>query len=657
MTVMISRLFHALLKLPRGGKRGVMMAADVCLLALVMWAAFALRMGEILPRQLVDHWWLLVVVPVLTLPIFACVRLYRAVVRYMGPQAVIAVTYGVSLSTLLFIAIIVVGGFTAVPRTAVVIYWLLGLLVIGGSRLLVRAAFHAVLKRRAEREPVAIYGAGAAGVQLVASLKTTRNHEPVVFIDDDPALHGTVVNGVPVHGPDALEGLVRSEGIQHVLLAIPSAPRTRRRQVVQSLEALPVHVRTIPGMTDIVSGAARLQDIREVDIEDLLGRDSVAPDAQLVERCIRGRVVMVTGAGGSIGSELCRQIMLAGPRTLLLFEQSEFALYRVAQELKALAAARGIECRVESLLGSVVHQRRLERIMAGFGVETVYHAAAYKHVPIVEENVLEGVQNNIFGTCHAALAAERAGVRWFVLVSTDKAVRPTNVMGATKRFAELVLQGLAARAEHTCYAMVRFGNVLGSSGSVVPLFRRQIQDGGPVTVTHQEVTRYFMTIPEAASLVIQAGAMAEGGEVFVLDMGEPVRIADLAEQMIRLSGYTVADDDNPDGDIRIEFTGLRPGEKLYEELLLGENVSGTAHPMIMRASEASISWAELEARLERFDAACRAHDSDAAREVLRECVDGYEATSHSSDLLTVHAPHVVGSNVPLLGDAKASRRH
>lgn len=648
MAGMISRLFHALLKLPRGGKRAVMMAADVVLLGLVMWAAFSLRLGELVPQQLVDHWWLAVVVPVLTIPIFAFVRLYRAVVRYMGPQAVLAVAYGVSLSTLLFVAIIAVGGFAAVPRTAVVIYWLLGLLVIGGMRLLVRAAFHAVLKRRAEREPVAIYGAGAAGAQLVASLMTTRQHEPVAFIDDDAALHGTEVNGIPVYGPDSMNRLVRREGIHHVLLAIPSASRARRRHIVQSLEEYPVHVRTIPGMTDIVSGTARLQDIREVDIEDLLGRDSVAPDPTLVERCIRDRVVMVTGAGGSIGSELCRQILLTRPRALLLFEQSEFALYAVAQELKALAAARGIDCQVVSLLGSVVHQRRLERIMAGFRVETVYHAAAYKHVPMVEENVLEGVQNNIFGTYRAALAADRAGVRWFVLVSTDKAVRPTNVMGATKRFAELVLQALAARATHTCYSMVRFGNVLGSSGSVVPLFRQQIQDGGPVTVTHPDVTRYFMTIPEAASLVIQAGSMADGGEVFVLDMGEPVRITDLAQQMIRLSGYTVADDDTPDGDIRIEYMGLRPGEKLYEELLLGENVSGTDHPMIMRASEASMTWEALEACMDRFDAACRAHDSEAARDVLRECVDGYDTTTETNDLLNVHAPHVVGSNVELL---------
>ena len=652
-----NRCLNRLLKLPRPWKQALMVGADLVLMALVTLSAFALRLGQAYSDRLLDNWWLLVVLPLVSVPLFAAVRLYHSMVRYMGPRAIMAVVYGVSLSTLAFWAIVMLTGAYGVPRTTYVIYWLMGLLLIGGSRVLVRAWFQAVIKRNAEREPVAIYGAGAAGVQLANSLLATREHEPVAFLDDDPALQRSVINGIPVKAPRTLSKLVRRDGVRHVLLAMPSVSRGRRREIVQSLEHYPVHIRTIPGMVDLVSGAARLQDIREVEIDDLLGRDSVAPDQTLLERCITDRVVMVTGAGGSIGSELCRQILTREPRKLLLFEQSEYALYRISQELRAVAQANGLHCEIVSLLGSVAHQRRLERVMAGFAVETVYHAAAYKHVPIVEENVLEGVQNNIFGTYRAAMAAGRVGVKWFVLVSTDKAVRPPNVMGATKRFAELVLQAMAASGSSTCYAMVRFGNVLDSSGSVVPLFRDQINNGGPVTVTHPEVTRYFMTIPEAASLVIQAGSMAEGGEVFVLDMGDPVKIDDLARRMIHLSGYTVADDDTPDGDVRIVYTGLRPGEKLYEELLLGENVSGTAHPMIMRASEASITWKELDARMERFDAACRAHDSDAAREVLRECVDGYEAASHSSDLLTVHVPHVVGSNVPLLGNATPSRRH
>lgn len=652
-----NRLLRLMLKLPRGGKRAVMMAADVVLLALVMWAAFSLRLGDGFSSAMLEHWWLLVVVPVLTVPLFALVRLYRAVVRYMGPQAVRAIVYGVTLSTLLFVLIVALGRLEGVPRTTFTIYWLMGLLVIGGSRFLVRAWFQSAVKREAHRLPVAIYGAGAAGVQLATSLLATREHEPVAFVDDDPGMHGAVIDGIPVYPPERIDDLIQQEGIQHVLLAMPSATRARRREIIQGLESYPVHVRSIPGMADIVSGAARVQDIREVDIEDLLGRDAVAPDEDLLDRCIKGRTVMVTGAGGSIGSELCRQILMREPARLVLLEQSEVALYSIDQELRALAQLHSIGCHIVTLLGSVAHRRRLERVMQGFGVETVYHAAAYKHVPIVEENVLEGVQNNIFGTYRAAAAAEAVGVKWFVLVSTDKAVRPTNVMGATKRFSELVLQGLAPRSGSTCFSMVRFGNVLGSSGSVVPLFRRQIKSGGPVTVTHPDVTRYFMTIPEAASLVIQAGSMAEGGEVFVLDMGESVRIYDLARRMIHLSGYTVAEEDGTDGDIRISYTGLRPGEKLYEELLLGDNVSGTRHPMIMQASESSLAWDEVVEEIDRLDAACRAHDCKAACEVLQRCVDGYDAEAGCQDLLQEHEALTSVPQVRVAGEQDRVTRH
>ena len=652
-----NRLLRLLLKLPRGGKRTVMMAADVVLLMLVMWAAFSLRLGDGFSGTMLEHWWLLLVVPVLTVPLFALVRLYRAVVRYMGPQAVRAIVYGVTLSTLLFIIIVAVGRLDGVPRTTFTIYWLMGLLVIGGSRFLVRAWFQSAIKREADRQPVAIYGAGTAGVQLATSLLATREHEPVAYVDDDASMHGAVIDGIPVYPPDRIGDLIEQEGIEHVLLAMPSATRSRRRQIIQGLEPYPVHVRSIPGMADIVSGAARVQDIREVDIEDLLGRDAVSPDQDLLDRCIKGRTVMVTGAGGSIGSELCRQILMREPHTLVLFEQSEVALYSIDRELRALGQLHNVGCRIVALLGSVTHRRRLERVMRGFGVETVYHAAAYKHVPIVEENVLEGVQNNIFGTYRAAAAAEAAGVKWFVLVSTDKAVRPTNVMGATKRFSELVLQGLAARSSGTCFSMVRFGNVLGSSGSVVPLFRQQIRSGGPVTVTHPDVTRYFMTIPEAASLVIQAGSMAEGGEVFVLDMGDSVNIYELARRMVHLSGYTVADEDGQDGDIRITFTGLRPGEKLYEELLLGDNVSGTAHPMIMQASESSLTWEALMEHMERLDFASRGHDCEAACEVLRLCVDGYTPGDGCSDLLSSHEPAVPSDAIRVVADQERLARH
>ncbi len=654
----INRLLRLLLKLPRGGKRCVMMAADVVLLMLVMWAAFSLRKGDGLAGVMLEHWWLLVAVPVLSIPLFAMVRLYRAVVRYMGPQAVRAIVAGVTLSTLLFIAIVAIGRLEGVPRTTFTIYWLMGLLVIGGSRFLVRAWFQSVIKREADRQPVAIYGAGAAGAQLAASLLATREHEPVAFLDDDPGLHGTVVDGITVYAPDRIPELVEEYGVGHVLLAMPSAPRRRRREIVQALEPYPVHVRSIPDMADIVSGAARVQDIREVDIDDLLGRDAVAPDEDLLDCCIKGRTVLVTGAGGSIGSELCRQILMREPRRLVLFEQSEVALYAIDQELRTLVQLRGIGCDIVALLGSVTHRRRLERVMELLEVETVYHAAAYKHVPIVEENALEGVQNNIFGTYRAAVAAEATGVKWFVLVSTDKAVRPTNVMGATKRFAELVLQGLAQRSSNTCFSMVRFGNVLDSSGSVVPLFREQIKSGGPVTVTHPDVTRYFMTIPEAASLVIQAGSMADGGEVFVLDMGQSVRIYDLARRMIHLSGYTPADEDGEGGDIRIIFTGLRSGEKLYEELLLGQDVSGTKHSMIMQASEASLSWDALMQNIDRLELACRAHDPEAACQVLRECVDGYAPDGGCDDLLLDTERTAASRGIRLVGDnERALRRH
>ncbi|WP_290651360.1 nucleoside-diphosphate sugar epimerase/dehydratase [Aquisalimonas sp.] len=630
---MLEQLLRRLLHLSRPCKCGLMMAADALLLVLVVWGAFSLRMSDPLAQRMVDHWWLLVVLPLVSLPLFYAVGLYRIVLRYMGPQAVLAVFYGVTLSTLAFIAIVAIGRFDGVPRTTIIIYWLLGLLMIGGTRIAARAWFQSAIKHSAVREPVAIYGAGAAGIQLATSLLATREHEPVAFLDDDVTLHGGKLNGIPVFSPKKLGRLVKRDGVKQVLLAIPSASRARRREIVQKLEPYQVHIQTIPGLADIVSGSARVQDIREVEIDDLLGRDSIAPEDSLLDHCIADRVVMVTGAGGSIGSELCRQILARRPRTLILFDQSEFALYRIEYELRAVAQAEGQGTQIVSLLGSVTHQRRVLRTMASYRVETVYHAAAYKHVPIVEENALEGIQNNIFGTLRCAKAAHEARVKWFIFVSTDKAVRPTNVMGASKRFAEMVLQSLAAGSSKTCFAMVRFGNVLDSSGSVVPLFRQQIRSGGPVTVTHQEVTRFFMTIPEAASLVIQAGSMAEGGDVFVLDMGEPVRIMELARRMIHLSGYEVLDNDNPDGDIQIACTGLRAGEKLHEELLLGENVSGTKHPMILRANEQALDWGELSQWLKRLDDACHTYDCALARGVLCESVQGYQAEGQPRDLL------------------------
>jgi UDP-N-acetylglucosamine 4,6-dehydratase len=628
-------MHNHLIGLPRRAKQALMIGTDAVILSAIVWAAFALRLEHPLPPQLLEVWWLMLAVPAVAIPCFALMGLYLAVVRYLGAQAAVAVLKGVTLSTLAFIALVAATRVDeSVPRTVYVLYWLLATLAVGGTRFAARAWLRSMLNGYGNQERVVVYGAGAAGVQLVQTLATTREYQPALFVDDNPALQGKVVHGLKVYSPDRLEDLVVRQGLRLVLLAIPSASRARRREIVNRLEHLSIHVKTMPGMADILSGKARIDEIREVDIDDLLGRDPVAPSTELMDRCIRGKNVLVTGAGGSIGSELCRQIIRRAPATLVLLERNEYALYSIDRELRAEIAEQGLAVRVVPLLGTVLRRRRAERVMRAYHVHTVYHAAAYKHVPMVETNVLEGVQNNIFGTLHTARAAEAAGVERFVLVSTDKAVRPTNVMGATKRFAELILQAMAeAGRGKTCFAMVRFGNVLGSSGSVVPLFRAQIEAGGPVTVTHPEVTRYFMTIPEAAALVIQAGAMAEGGDVFVLDMGESVKILDLARKMIHLSGFEVQDENHPDGDIPIAFTGLRPGEKLYEELLLGNNVTATAHPMIMRAQEEMLSLRTVNTLLEGLKDACAAFDPEAARAILCRVVDGYEPEGGTHDLL------------------------
>ena len=501
---------------------------------------------------------------------------------------------------------------------------------VTGSRFLVRL-FLRPNGIRGDR--VVVYGAGNAGAQLAASVAGRGDFTVVAFVDDNPALYGAVINGIEVHAPGALPSMIKEFGVSRVLLALPSASRRRRQEIISHLETLPVHVQTMPDVSDLIAGNARVDDIRDVDIADLLGRDTVPPVAKLLGACVSGKSVMVTGAGGSIGSELCVQIVQLKPRRLVLLEVSESALYTIDRALRNLVQRNGLATEIVPLLGSVHHQRRMREALLSYEVETVYHAAAYKHVPLVEHNMVEGVHNNVFGTLHTAEAAIEAQVKHFVLVSTDKAVLPTNVMGATKRCAELVLQALNERSARTTFSMVRFGNVLASSGSVVPLFREQIRNGGPVTVTHPEIYRYFMTIPEAAALVIQAGSMARGGDVFVLDMGEPVRIRDLAETMIHLMGLTVKDKDRPDGDIEIKYTGLRPAEKLYEELLIGTNVTGTEHPGIMRAEEDYIRWPELEPLLEQLWNACQQFDCAAARALLLRIVAGYKPTAEVVDLV------------------------
>ncbi|WP_018945921.1 nucleoside-diphosphate sugar epimerase/dehydratase [Thioalkalivibrio sp. AKL17] len=623
-----TRWLGSLINLPRRTKRWLMVAADVAMLPLALWTAFALRLAEPLPEALINAWWLFPLLPVVGVFIFARLGLYRAVVRFMGIRAVWSVATGVVLLAGFLWAAAAIGRLDDFPRLVPVAFALLAFIYVGGSRFLVRSWYQNVNELRRHAEPVLVYGAGAAGMQLAGGLGTTGQFRIIAFIDDNPALQGQAINGIRVHPPQMIGTLMHQYGIRRILLAVPSASRSARKAILERLEPYPLHVQSVPSMEAVVSGQARLDQLEDIDVADLLGRDPVPPQPDLLQCSIVDRRVMVTGAGGSIGSELCRRILRQGPAELVLFERNEFALYRIEHEMQALRAELGLDCPIHAVLGSVTLPRRVESVLARHRIQTLYHAAAYKHVPIVEENAVEGVRNNVLGTRVLADAAIAAGVERFILISTDKAVRPTNVMGASKRLAEMILQDRAAGTPATVFSMVRFGNVLGSSGSVVPLFHRQIREGGPVTVTHPEITRYFMSIPEAAELVIQAGTMAGGGEVFVLDMGEPVRIQDLARRMIRLHGRQVRDDngDPPDG-VAIQFTGLRPGEKLYEELLIGDNVESTRHPRIMQAREDRAPADALNQALQDLEEADRAMNAEATRTRLREIVPEYRPAS------------------------------
>ncbi len=609
-----------LIELPRNIKQACLLALDMTFVTVAMWAAVAFRYGHLDFTLGPVEFFCAGFTVLISAFIFLRLGLYRAVIRFMGQQAIWAVITAVSYSTLVLSAAVFFVQ-AEVPRSMPFIYWGLAMLGIGGTRLSVRAYYQA--KLRSLSVNVIIYGAGESGRQLLTALNHGDQYRAVVFVDDDIRMQHAVINGLQVARPEEIEQLIATHDITQVLLAIPAASPERRKEIINSLVGLPVYVRTVPRIAELVNGEASVNQIQDVDLDDLLGREPVPPHPELIDRCITDKVVMVTGAGGSIGSELCRQIITAAPGELILLDNSEYALYNIERELRAFVDNAGLEIEMVALLGSVQDQRRLESIYRTFSVNTVYHAAAYKHVPMVEYNVAEGVANNVFGTWYAAEAARKAGVDTFVLVSTDKAVRPTNIMGASKRFAEMILQGLAQRDTHTRFCMVRFGNVLGSSGSVVPLFREQIESGGPVTVTHPEVTRYFMSIAEAAQLVLQAGAMGTGGDVFVLDMGEPVRIVDLARRMIRLSGYEMDHDTHIGEHIDIEFIGLRPGEKLYEELLLGSNVAGTGHPMIMRAEEECLSYGQIHHHVSELLRCCDALDCDGITKVLSSAVSGF----------------------------------
>jgi len=632
--------------LSRAVKQMLMMLADSIMLVLALWLSFALLGMDFFDRADGGLFYLSLA-NVASVMIFYRIGLYRALLLYVEAQAVFIVLQGVTISAglLALTSYFLLGpGFNDLSVFA--IYWMIALLFIGGSRFVAKVALQSLIQNFRPKQPVIIYGAGSSGMQLVAALQNGNQYLPVAFVDDSRSLIGSTVHGIRVYSPGSLAELIENFSVKQILLAIPSATHAERKGILNRLENLPVHVKTVPDLFDMVSGKVGVDEVRDIDIEDLLGRDIVPPNPRLMGACITGCSVMVTGAAGSIGSELCRQILLLQPARLILLDSCEFALYTIENELNEKLATLERKASIElvALLGNVCNPQLMERVMRRFSVDTVYHVAAYKQVPMVESNIIEGVQNNIFGTLVSAQAADRAGVKNFVLISTDKAVRPTNFMGATKRFAEQVLQAMAYNKSKTCFSMVRFGNVLGSSGSVVPLFRRQISMGGPVTVTHPEVTRYFMTVQEAAQLVIQAGSMGTGGDVFVLDMHEPIRIVDLARKMVHLMGYEVRDDSSHKGDITIEYTGLRAGEKLFEELLIGESVTGTDHPKIMRAEEDALSWAELEGLIIRLQGACKRMDLHQVREILMHAVDGFEPKEVESDPLWASVPGDAGDD-------------
>ena len=612
-------------------KRLVVVCLDLCLVLLATWLAFTIRLDTWHQPEGVE-WAMYVIAPLLAIPVFIKFGLYRAIFRYTGIAAILTTGKAVSVYGLLLAPFVWWlfhrGG---VPRSLIVLQPLIFLLLVSSSRTL---AWHWLAARTSTLgNRLLIYGAGSAGAQTAAALANTRQYALLGFLDDDPSKSGRSINGVPVFSASQATDVVGRLAVTDILLALPSASRVRRNQIIAQLQSLPVRIRSLPGLADLASGRVTVDDFRDLDVEDLLGREPVAPQPQLLARTLARKVVLVTGAGGSIGSELCRQIASVGPSQLILVEHSEFALYRIHQELASLIKRDAADVHLLPLLADVCNFERISAICRTHRPEVVYHAAAYKHVPLVEANPGAGVVNNVLGTLNMARAAIDAGVERFVLISTDKAVRPTNVMGASKRVAELVLQSLAACDGHpfdrgasthtTCFSMVRFGNVLGSSGSVVPLFRSQIAEGGPLTITHPEVTRYFMTIPEAAQLVLHAGAIAEGGDLFVLDMGAPIKILDLAKRMIALSGLTVRDEQRPKGDIHIKIAGLRPGEKLFEELLIGENPLPTDHPRIIRAREDFMPWPDLEGNLQMLLGAAGSDNEDAMSNMLQLLVPGY----------------------------------
>jgi FlaA1/EpsC-like NDP-sugar epimerase len=607
----MKRLIDYFVNLNRQTKQAIMVITDSVWIVLILLASLSIRLGQwYLPEG--EFLWAIIPAPILAVPIFVHFGLYRAIIRFLGLQALWAVIKAVSLYAVIWGAFMFMLAVDGMPRSIVVINWLMALLVIGGSRMIGRWFFSGTISSNSiDKKNVVIFGTGSSARQLSSALEQSEDYRPIAFIDDSGLQEGQQINGVSVFAIGSIVAVIQKHNVREVLIALNSVSRKKHSEIVDLLAPFQVQVKILPSMTDLADGKIKIDDLRKVKIEDLLGREPVQPNQKLLHLNIIDKVVLVTGAGGSIGSEICRQVIKLGAKRLVLFDHSELALYNIDKELSSIQGAK-----VVPLLGSVVNQERVESICNTFGVQTIYHAAAYKHVPLVESNNTEGVINNIIGTLYSAQAAINCGVETFVLISTDKAVRPTNIMGATKRCAEQVLQALSGTQDKTNFCMVRFGNVLGSSGSVIPLFEDQINNGGPVTVTDKEIVRYFMTIPEAVELVIQAGAMNKRGDIFVLDMGKPVNIYQLAEKMIHLSGLEVRSENNPDGDIEIKLTGLRPGEKLFEELLIGGNATKTSHSMIMRANEKSVNWESISKLLDNLNSAAMENNYESIKGLL-----------------------------------------
>ena len=628
-------MLKKIINLSRLKKQIIMAFFDAIIIVLVLLASFSLRLGLwYIPEGHLSF--LIFGAPILAIPVFIRFGLYRAIIRYIEFNALWSVVQAVSLYALIWGVISLMASINGLPRSVILINWILSILLIGGLRIFAHAVLSGNFKSlfkvhyQKNQKRALVYGAGNAGIQLSSALGHSSEFKTVGFIDDAKELQGKNIRGLNIYSPDDISILIDKLKVDEILLAIPSASRSKRVSIINSLEPYSVSVRMLPGVSELAEGKLSIGDLREVIMEDLLGRDTAQSNKKLLGKNITNKVVMVTGAGGSIGSELCRQIKFLKPKSLILYEMSEYLLYEIEKEL---LSHNSNNMTIYPILGNVNNRERLENIFSHFGVNTIYHAAAYKHVPMVEFNITEGIENNIFGTLNCAQAAINKAVETFVLISTDKAVRPTNTMGATKRFAELLLQALSIESSDTCFSIVRFGNVLGSSGSVIPLFKKQIKDGGPVTVTDPNIIRYFMTITEAVELVIQAGSMAEGGDVFVLDMGEQVRIDDLAKKMIKLSGLEIKSELYPEGDIEIKYTGLRPGEKLFEELLIGDNTSKTDNSLIMRAEEEKLEWETLNTILNELRISINENNFLKMRQLLIQAVPQYTPQCEVIDIL------------------------